>query len=170
MHRHTTWNVSLAKCLPRRVLDRHVLAHHVAPQCRRHDRPVLPARREHLGCNQGLRSGPSCLQLRSSRQAWLKESRSKKALEPSSLPSPIASLRANRPRNRPRLLWKITNSNFHVGILRPQRDSNSCYSLERAVSWAGLDDGDLKAARKVVCDPAGRKEPRHFCPILCANR
>ncbi len=26
---------------------------------------------------------------------------------------------------------------------RPQRDSNPCYSLERAVSWAGLDDGDL---------------------------
>jgi hypothetical protein len=25
---------------------------------------------------------------------------------------------------------------------RPQRDSNPCYSLERAVSWAGLDDGD----------------------------
>ena len=25
---------------------------------------------------------------------------------------------------------------------RPQRDSNSCYSLERAVSWAWLDDGD----------------------------
>jgi len=26
--------------------------------------------------------------------------------------------------------------------LRPQGDSNPCYSLERAVSWAGLDDGD----------------------------
>ena len=25
---------------------------------------------------------------------------------------------------------------------RPQRDSNPCYSLERAVSWAWLDDGD----------------------------
>ncbi len=37
--------------------------------------------------------------------------------------------------------------------VRPQRDSNSCYSLERAVSWAGLDDGDLKAARRVVWGP-----------------
>jgi len=26
---------------------------------------------------------------------------------------------------------------------RPQGDSNPCYSLERAVSWAGLDDGDV---------------------------
>jgi len=33
-------------------------------------------------------------------------------------------------------------------VWRPQRDSNSCYSLERAVSWAGLDDGDRKAAQK----------------------
>ena len=28
-------------------------------------------------------------------------------------------------------------------LLRPQGDSNPCYSLERAVSWAGLDDGDV---------------------------
>jgi Phage integrase family len=34
---------------------------------------------------------------------------------------------------------------------RPQGDSNPCYSLERAVSWAGLDDGDLKQGRgKIV--------------------
>ena len=26
---------------------------------------------------------------------------------------------------------------------RPQRDLNPCYSLERAVSWAELDDGDV---------------------------
>ena len=34
------------------------------------------------------------------------------------------------------------NSGKDADFLRPQRDSNSCYSLERAVSWAGLDDGD----------------------------
>lgn len=27
-------------------------------------------------------------------------------------------------------------------IWRPRRDSNPCYRRERAVSWAGLDDGD----------------------------
>ena len=44
-------------------------------------------------------------------------------LEPSSLPYPIAFLQVNRPRNRPHLLWKITNSSFSAGILRPQRDT-----------------------------------------------
>ncbi len=34
---------------------------------------------------------------------------------------------------------------------RPRRDSNPCYSLERAVSWAGLDDGDvLSEARSIL--------------------
>jgi integrase len=36
---------------------------------------------------------------------------------------------------------------------RPQGDSNPCYSLERAVSWAGLDDGDLvRRGGKIVCE------------------
>jgi len=30
-----------------------------------------------------------------------------------------------------------------LDLQRPQGDSNPCYSLERAVSWAGLDDGDV---------------------------
>jgi site-specific DNA recombinase len=38
--------------------------------------------------------------------------------------------------------------------LRPQGDSNPCYSLERAVSWAGLDDGDL-AFRAAEHNPWG---------------
>src|SRR6266571_7212994 len=29
---------------------------------------------------------------------------------------------------------------------RPQRDLNPCYRLERAVSWARLDDGDVRGA------------------------
>lgn len=34
---------------------------------------------------------------------------------------------------------------------RPRRDSNPCYSLERAVSWAWLDDGDvLTEARSIL--------------------
>lgn len=33
-------------------------------------------------------------------------------------------------------------------LLRPQRDSNPRYSLERAVSWAGLDDGDPERRRR----------------------
>ena len=36
----------------------------------------------------------------------------------------------------------LTTRNFYTQTKRPQRDSNPCYSLERAVSWAGLDDGD----------------------------
>lgn len=33
---------------------------------------------------------------------------------------------------------------------RPRRDSNPCYSLERAVSWAWLDDGDFVEARSIL--------------------
>jgi len=39
----------------------------------------------------------------------------------------------------PRVGQRITNQQDYW---RPQGDSNPCYSLERAVSWAGLDDGD----------------------------
>ncbi len=53
---------------------------------------------------------------------------------------------------------------------RPQRDSNSCYSLERAVSWAGLDDGDRKEARRLVCAPPRRKPCRYFGPEPTAGR
>ena len=36
---------------------------------------------------------------------------------------------------------------------RPQRDSNPRYRLERAMSWAGLDDGDMsKATRSPGCN------------------
>jgi hypothetical protein len=35
-------------------------------------------------------------------------------------------------------------------IQRPQRDSNPCYSLERAVSWAWLDDGDRAEAGRGI--------------------
>ena len=38
--------------------------------------------------------------------------------------------------------WAITSRNVEKRR-RPQGDSNPCYSLERAVSWAGLDDGDV---------------------------
>jgi hypothetical protein len=42
-------------------------------------------------------------------------------------------------------------SDFQQETLRPQGDSNPCYSLERAVSWAGLDDGDFGQGRgKIV--------------------
>ena len=37
--------------------------------------------------------------------------------------------------------WASTSRNSERNG-RPQGDSNPCYSLERAVSWAGLDDGD----------------------------
>ena len=38
--------------------------------------------------------------------------------------------------------WASTSRNIEKNG-RPQGDSNPCYSLERAVSWAGLDDGDV---------------------------
>ncbi len=52
----------------------------------------------------------------------------------------------------PRYSEGFSLSNQLSVTLRPQGDSNPCYSLERAVSWAGLDDGDLLQGRgKIVC-------------------
>jgi site-specific DNA recombinase len=39
--------------------------------------------------------------------------------------------------------------------IRPQRDLNPCRRRERAVSWAGLDDGDLRAERRRARSEAG---------------
>ncbi len=41
------------------------------------------------------------------------------------------------------------NSRMYLILWRPRRDLNPCYRRERAVSWAGLDDGDagLRAPR-----------------------
>lgn len=56
-------------------------------------------------------------------------------------------------------------------MLRPQGDSNPCYSLERAVSWAGLDDGDkLQGAGKIVCRSGIHNEKNHYFEGRAARR
>jgi hypothetical protein len=44
----------------------------------------------------------------------------------------------------PANIWR---SSMHIldSIWRPRRDLNPCYRRERAVSWAGLDDGDARS-------------------------
>src|SRR5439155_5527138 len=41
---------------------------------------------------------------------------------------------------------ELTPERRQVSSWRPQRDLNPCYRLERAVSWARLDDGDNRGA------------------------
>ncbi len=53
---------------------------------------------------------------------------------------------------------------------RPQRDSNPCYSLERAVSWAGLDDRDqLSGAKASLRSGSAQAKVTGLCRVGLAG-
>ena len=51
----------------------------------------------------------------------------------------------------------------------PQRDLNSCYRRERAMSWAGLDDGDLLQVDEIAHLLRYRFSVSFNVPILYAS-